>query len=71
VDASSHSHGVNYQAIWTAEAAGWCEHFLRFIAELEGARFCDSGARIGRRITSRLAGEGGWWLSPSEAPADE
>jgi hypothetical protein len=37
VDVSNHSHGVNYQGVWTAEIAGWSEHFLRFIAEVEHA----------------------------------
>lgn len=37
VDVSSHNHGVNYKGVWTAEVAGWSEHFLRFIAELESS----------------------------------
>lgn len=35
VDVSSHSHGVNYKGVWTAEISGWSEHFLRYIAEIE------------------------------------
>lgn len=36
VDVSSHKHGVNYDKVWTAEVAGWSEHFLSYIAALEG-----------------------------------
>lgn len=36
IDVSAHTHGINYQGIWTAEISGWSEHFLRFIAALEG-----------------------------------
>ena len=36
VDVSSHKNGVNYKGVWTAEISGWSEHFLRYIAELEG-----------------------------------
>jgi 60 kDa SS-A/Ro ribonucleoprotein len=36
VDVSAHSHGVNYEGLWTAEVSGWSEHFLAFIAALEG-----------------------------------
>jgi len=35
VDVSSHQHGINYEGVWTAEIAGWSEHFLRFIAACE------------------------------------
>lgn len=36
VDVSSHSRGINYEGLWTAEISGWSEHFLSFIAALEG-----------------------------------
>lgn len=36
VDVSSHARGVNYKGIWDAEISGWSEHFLTFIAALEG-----------------------------------
>lgn len=36
VDVSSHDHGVNYKGLWTAEVSGWSEHFLTYIAALEG-----------------------------------
>lgn len=36
VDVSSHSHGVNYKTKWTAEISGWSEHFLTFVAAVEG-----------------------------------
>ena len=36
VDVSSHAHGVNYEGLWDAEITGWSEHFLTFIAALEG-----------------------------------
>lgn len=35
-DVSSESHGVNYKGKWTAEITGWSEHFLTYIAALEG-----------------------------------
>jgi hypothetical protein len=35
IDVSSHALGINYKGVWTAEIAGWSEHFLRFIASLE------------------------------------
>lgn len=35
VDVSPHQHGVAYRGVWTAEIAGWSEHFLRFISALE------------------------------------
>jgi hypothetical protein len=37
VDVSAHQHGINYQGVWTAEISGWSEHFLSYIAALEGA----------------------------------
>jgi hypothetical protein len=37
VDVSAHQHGINYQGVWTAEISGWSEHFLTYIAALEGA----------------------------------
>lgn len=36
IDVSAHSHGINYEGIWTAEISGWSEHFLEFIIALEG-----------------------------------
>lgn len=38
VDVSAHSHGINYDGLWTAEISGWSEHFLTFIAALEGVQ---------------------------------
>lgn len=35
VDVSPHKNGVAYRGIWTAEIAGWSEHFLKFISALE------------------------------------
>ena len=35
IDVSSHSHGVNYKGVWTAEIAGWSEKFLKFVASME------------------------------------
>ena len=36
VDVSAHEHGVAYKGVWTAEVAGWSEHFFTFISALEG-----------------------------------
>lgn len=36
VDVSANKRGVNYKGIWTAEVSGWSEHFLTYIAALEG-----------------------------------
>lgn len=36
VDVSAHARGINYKGLWTAEISGWSEHFLSFIAGLEG-----------------------------------
>lgn len=36
VDVSSHKNGINYRGVWTAEVSGWSEHFLTYIASLEG-----------------------------------
>jgi 60 kDa SS-A/Ro ribonucleoprotein len=36
VDVSAHSRGINYDGLWTAEISGWSEHFLAYIAALEG-----------------------------------
>lgn len=36
VDISAHTRGVNYKSVWTAEISGWSEHFLTYIAALEG-----------------------------------
>ena len=35
-DVSAHTHGVNYKGCWTAEISGWSEHFITYIAALEG-----------------------------------
>lgn len=35
-DVSAHTRGINYKGIWTAEISGWSEHFLTYIASLEG-----------------------------------
>jgi hypothetical protein len=37
IDVSSHSHGVNYKGVWTAEIAGWSERFLKFVASMESS----------------------------------
>lgn len=39
IDVSNHSHGVNYDGLWTAEVSGWSEHFLTFIAETERVQY--------------------------------
>lgn len=36
VDVSAHKRGINYQGVWTAEVSGWSEHFLTYIASVEG-----------------------------------
>lgn len=36
VDVSAHKRGINYKGVWTSEIAGWSEHFLTFIAAMEG-----------------------------------
>lgn len=36
VDVSAHNRGINYDGVWTAEISGWSEHFLTYIAALEG-----------------------------------
>lgn len=41
VDVSAHKHGVNYKGVWTAEISGWSEHFLTFIAGIEGVENVD------------------------------
>ena len=35
-DVSCHTRGVAYKGVWTAEISGWSEHFLTYIAALEG-----------------------------------
>ncbi len=35
-DVSAHQNGVNYRGKWTAEISGWSEHFITYIAALEG-----------------------------------
>lgn len=35
-DISAHTRGINYNGLWTAEISGWSEHFLTYIASLEG-----------------------------------
>jgi len=36
VDVSSHTHGVNYKGVWTAEISGWSENLLTYIRGFEG-----------------------------------
>jgi len=36
VDVSAEKHGVNYKGVWTAEISGMSDHFLTYIASLEG-----------------------------------
>ena len=36
VDVSANTRGVNYKGVWDAEISGWSEHFLTYIAALEG-----------------------------------
>lgn len=36
VDVNAHTRGINYDGIWTAEISGWSQHFLKYIAALEG-----------------------------------
>ena len=35
-DVSANTRGINYKGLWTAEISGWSEHFLTYIACLEG-----------------------------------
>lgn len=35
-DVSAHTKGVNYKGTWTAEISGFSEHFITFIAAMEG-----------------------------------
>lgn len=35
-DINASTKGINYQGVWTAEISGWSEHFLTFIASMEG-----------------------------------
>jgi hypothetical protein len=35
-DISAEKKGVNYKGCWTAEISGWSEHFITYIAALEG-----------------------------------
>ena len=35
-DVSANTKGVNYRGRWTAEVSGWSEHFITYIAALEG-----------------------------------
>lgn len=36
VDVSANTKGVNYKGVWSAEVSGFSEHFLTYIAALEG-----------------------------------
>ncbi len=36
IDVAAHTRGLAYDGLWTAEIAGWSQHFLEFIAALEG-----------------------------------
>ncbi len=35
-DVSAHTKGINYKGVWTAEIAGFSEHFLNYISVAEG-----------------------------------
>lgn len=35
-DVSAHTKGVNYNGVWSAEISGFSEHFITFIAAMEG-----------------------------------
>lgn len=35
-DVSAHTRGINYKGVWTAEISGFSEHFLTYIAAIEG-----------------------------------
>lgn len=35
IDVSSHSRGINYEGLWTAEVSGWSENFINYIYQLE------------------------------------
>lgn len=35
-DVSSEKHDISYNGVWDAEISGWSEHFLTYIAALEG-----------------------------------
>lgn len=37
-DVSAHTKGVNYRGAWTAEISGFSEHFITFIAAMEGVQ---------------------------------
>ena len=39
VDVSSNARGINYDGVWTASVSGWSEHFLTYIASLEGLQW--------------------------------
>lgn len=41
VDVSTERYGINYKGVWTAEVSGWSEHFLSYIAALEGLELTD------------------------------
>lgn len=41
IDVSAHQYGINYKGVWDAEISGWSEHFLRYIAALEGVNFTE------------------------------
>lgn len=36
VDVSANQRGVNYEGLWDAEISGWSDHFIDYIAALEG-----------------------------------
>ena len=36
IDVSSHSRGINYDGLWSAEISGWSENFMNFIMGFEG-----------------------------------
>lgn len=34
-DISSHTHGINYDGVWTSEISGWSQSLIEYIAQLE------------------------------------
>lgn len=46
VDVSAHSHGINYDGIWTAEISGFSDHFIDYIAALEGVQWAQEDDQL-------------------------
>lgn len=42
IDVSAHARGIKYEGAWTAEIAGWSEHFLTYVAAYEGLSLPES-----------------------------